>query len=244
MSEGTPWAIEASGLVKYYGSIVALKGVDLCLKKGEFLTIFGPNGAGKTTLIKILGTLLRPTSGSIKIYGQDLRASPHILRRSIGLISHKTFLYGNLTAYENLAFYGRMYGVPRVKERIMEVVEQVGLSHRLHSQVVTFSRGMMQRLGLARAILHQPTLLLFDEPYTGLDPAAIKILADLLRKLHDGSRTAVMTTHNLVHGLEVCDQVAIQVEGRISFQKPKAELEPTSFEEIYFQQVKEAAVCI
>lgn len=235
-----PWAVQVNRLVKYYGPIVALRGVDFSLKRGEFLTIFGPNGAGKTTLIKILGTVLKPSSGTVKLEGIDIVKEPGSFRSQIGLLSHKTFLYSHLTAYENLAFYGRMYGLSRLKERITEVIELVGLSERAHSQVGTFSRGMQQRLALGRAILHEPRLLLFDEPYTGLDPSAIKLLADLLRQLHNGERTIVMTTHDIMHGLEVCDQVAIQVAGQIVYLQPRRQLEPTAFESVYFSYVKEA----
>lgn len=235
------WAVQAREVVKYYGNILALRGINLDLKKGEFLTIFGPNGAGKTTLLKILASILGPTSGTVKIFGSELRKNLASLRGQIGLLSHRSFLYSNLTAYENLNFYGRMYGVSKLKERIAEVIELVGLSDRVHSQVGTFSRGMQQRLALARAILHRPSLLLFDEPYTGLDPAAIKILAQLMMELHTGERTIVMTTHNLAHGLEVCDQVAIQAGGRIVYLQPRCQIDADSFESTYFSYTKEVA---
>lgn len=233
-----PWAIEVAGLTKYYGHIVALRGVNLRVKRGESVTIFGPNGAGKTTLIKVLASILKPSSGVVRVNGVELKGDLTPFRREIGLVTHKTLLYESLTAYENLKFYGQMYRVPGLEERIEEVIEEVGLMHRRHSQVKTFSRGMQQRLALARAILHRPSILLFDEPYSGLDPGAIRSFGKLLERLLTGERTVVMTTHDLSHGLEVCDSVAIMVGGRITYHKARGELEPMSFEATYFSQVE------
>jgi heme exporter protein A len=205
-------SVEVRGLVKSFGSKVALEGVDLDVAEGEFLTLVGPNGAGKTTLIRILATLARPTRGSVRVAGYDLGGQGTEVRRRIGLASHQTLLYGDLSAEENLRFYGRMYEVPELEERITALLQRVGLEHRRHDLVRTFSRGMQQRLSLARALLHDPAILLLDEPYTGLDQQATEVLREVLAlplsppklggmKGGARSRTVLMTTHNIERGL-------------------------------------------
>jgi len=235
--------IEVRGLVKSFGSKVALEGVDLDVAEGEFLTLVGPNGAGKTTLIRILATLTRPTEGSVRVAGYDLAGQGTEIRRRIGLASHQTLLYGDLSAEENLRFYGRMYEVPGLEERITAFLQRVGLEHRRHDLVRTFSRGMQQRLSLARALLHDPAILLLDEPYTGLDQQAVEVLREVLVALAPPklggmqggakSRTVLMTTHNLERGLEVCDRAAILVNGRIVHQADKSQLDVATFREAY-----------
>ena len=175
--------IEVRGLVKSFGGKVALDGVDLDVAEGEFLTLVGPNGAGKTTLIRVLATLTRPTEGSVRIAGYDLVGQGTEIRRRIGLASHQTLLYDDLSAEENLRFYGRMYEVPDLEERITALLQRVGLEHRRHDLVHTFSRGMQQRLSIARALLHDPAILLLDEPYTGLDQHAAEVLKEVLVSL-------------------------------------------------------------
>jgi len=154
------WIVEVKGIAKSFGNIRALEGIDLKVRKGEFLTIIGPNGAGKTTLIKIFSTLMKPTSGEGRIVGFNLGEEEENLRRNIGMLSHYTYLYENLTAYENLKFYGRLYEVKNIEEKIRRVIEEVGLEARLYDTVRTFSRGMKQRLSIARSIIHDPSLLL------------------------------------------------------------------------------------
>jgi len=230
-------AILAEALTKDFGPIHALSGIDLRLEKGEFLTILGPNGAGKTTLIKILATLMRPTSGLVRVAGYDLAEAGEALRRRIGVISHQTYLYENLTAYENLRFYGRMYGVQDLEGRINQVMEEVGLKGRRDHLVRTYSRGMQQRLSIARALIHDPSVLLLDEPYTGLDQHATRMLTGLLAGLRDGERTVILTTHQLSQGLELSDFVAILVRGRIVYQEKVAGLSLADLEDAYFQHV-------
>jgi heme exporter protein A len=225
--------IEVRGLVKSFGSKVALEGVDLDVAEGEFLTLVGPNGAGKTTLIRILATLTRPTGGSVRVAGYDLAGQGAEIRRRIGLASHQTLLYGDLSAEENLRFYGRMYEVPDLEERITTLLQRVDLDRRRHDLVRTFSRGMQQRLSLARALLHDPAILLLDEPYTGLDQQAVEVLREVLVALVGRSRTVLMTTHNLERGLELCDRAAILVNGRIVHQADKCDLDIASFREAY-----------
>jgi len=225
--------IEVHDLVKSFGDKVALGGVDLDVAEGEFLTLMGPNGAGKTTLVRILATLTRPTGGSVRVAGYDLARQGAEARRRIGLASHQTLLYGDLSAEENLRFYGRMYEVPDLEERITALLQRVGLEHRRHDLVRTFSRGMQQRLSLARALLHDPAVLLLDEPYTGLDQQAAEVLREVLVTLGGRSRTVLMTTHNLERGLELCDRAAILFNGRLVHQADKSNLDITSFRETY-----------
>jgi heme exporter protein A len=236
--------IEVRGLVKSFGSKVALGGVDLEVAEGEFLTLVGPNGAGKTTLIRILATLTRPTRGNVRIAGCDLARQGTEVRQRIGLASHQTLLYDDLSAEENLRFYGRMYEVPKLEERITALLQRVGLEHRRHDLVRTFSRGMQQRLSIARALLHDPAVLLLDEPYTGLDQQAAEVLREVLvpslspprlggMKGGARSRTVLMTTHDLERGLELCDRAVILVNGRIVYQAGRGDLDTTSFREAY-----------
>ena len=229
--------IEVSSLRKTYGSVDALRGIDLKVETGEFLTLFGPNGAGKTTLLKILSTIIKPTSGKVTIGGMDLADANQDVRRNIGVISHKTFLYGDLTALENLIFYARMYELPDPEKRGRELIKEVGLGGREDHHVRTFSRGMEQRLSIARAIIHDPDIIYLDEPYSGLDQHASLMLANLLKKLHTPSRTIIMTTHNISHGLDISDRIVIQLSGRIVFEDETARHNVESFEKIYFEKV-------
>jgi len=229
--------IEIRNLTKSFGGKMALQGIDLDIAEGEFLTLVGPNGAGKTTLIRILATLTRPTKGSVRIAGCDLVGQGAEVRRRIGLASHQTLLYDDLSAEENLRFYGRMYEVADLEERITALLERVGLEHRRHDLVRTFSRGMQQRLALARALLHDPPILLLDEPYTGLDQQAAEVLREVLAALVGRSRTVLMTTHNLERGLELCHRAAILVNGRIVHQADKSDLDVSTFREAYSHYV-------
>lgn len=232
------WAIETENLKRSFGHIDALNGINLKVPYGDFLTIFGPNGAGKTTLIKILSNLIYPSSGKALIHGDDLSKSGDAIRSKIGLISHNTFSYNNLTPYENLKFYGKLYGLSNLETRIEELLNEVDLSQRSRDPVRTFSRGMQQRLAIARAMLNNPSIIFMDEPYTGLDQHATKNLSGILKKLHTAKNTIIMTTHNLKQGLEVSDQVAIMVFGKIVFQKPAHEIISDEFEQIYFDCVE------
>jgi len=230
------FAIIAEGITKSFGNVQALRGIDLKVKKGEFFTIFGPNGAGKTTLIKVLSTLTKPTSGRILIDGEDIRKRGDKVRNLIGVLSHETFLYGSLTALENMIFFARMYGIKNSEEKATEVIKQMGLTSRMHDLVRTFSRGMQQRLAVARAILHEPQILLLDEPYTGLDQHASQIFTNMLKELHnDKARTIIMTTHNLPEGLEISTGVAIQVGGKIVYESSTDEISLTKLKEVYFE---------
>ncbi len=229
--------IKVSGLRKSYGSIDALRGIDLNVRMGEFLTLFGPNGAGKTTLLKILSTIIAPTSGKVIIGGLHLKKANNEIRKNIGVISHKTFLYGDLSAMENLVFYAKMYDVPDPKARAAELIREVGLRGRENHQVRTFSRGMEQRLSIARALIHDPNIIYLDEPYSGLDQHAALMLGNLLKKLHTQTRTIIMTTHNITHGLEISDRIVIQISGKIVYEGETKDHTVKSFEKVYFEKV-------
>jgi heme exporter protein A len=231
-ANGTP-AIQVRKLTKSFGHQAALRGVDLSVAGGEFLTLFGPNGAGKTTLIRIVASLTRPTAGTVHLRGEDLGKAATSLRRDIGLISHNPLLYGDLTPDENLRFFARMYDLPDPKSRIDAVLAQVGLAARRRDPVRTFSRGMVQRLAIARAILHDPTIMLLDEPYTGLDLQAADMLRSVLQDLAASKRTVILTTHNLEQGLEMCDRAAILNRGRVAWEGERAGLGLTEMKDIY-----------
>ncbi|MBN1138672.1 MAG: heme ABC exporter ATP-binding protein CcmA [Anaerolineae bacterium] len=231
--EDRPPAIRVLKLTKAFGHRAALRGVDLKVAEGEFLTLFGPNGAGKTTLIRILASLARPSSGAVHVRGQDLGKGATAVRRQIGLISHNPLLYGDLTADENLRFFARLYDLPDAAARIDAVLEQVGLASRRRDPVRTYSRGMVQRLTIARAVLHDPAIMLLDEPYTGLDLQAADMLRGVLQELAASNRTVILTTHNLEQGLEMCSRAAILNRGRIGWQGRRDEVDLDGMKEVY-----------
>ncbi|RLC98640.1 MAG: heme ABC exporter ATP-binding protein CcmA [Chloroflexi bacterium] len=229
-----PPMIRVRGLEKTFGNTVALCGVDLDVAGGEFLIVVGPNGAGKTTLIRVLATLSRPTAGEVRIGGLDTVHDAVAIRRRLGMVSHQPLLYEDLTAAENLAFYGRMYDVPNLPRRIKELLDQVGLIARGDDAVRTFSRGMQQRLAIARALLHDPPLLLMDEPFTGLDQQAAAMLSRVLESVGtSGARTVVMTTHDLERGLAMGDRLVILARGQIVYQARRDELDAARLGDTY-----------
>lgn len=233
--------LEARGLVREYGPVVAVRDVDVSVGEGEFLTVFGPNGAGKTSLLGMLGGAMRPSRGMVLIRGHELAYGDVEWRHRVGILSHRGFLYGRLTAEENLRFYGRLFGVDDLDTRIPERLERVGLGDRIDFQVRQLSHGMRQRLSLARALLHDPEVVVLDEPYTGLDPSAAAVLRDVLQELRDGRRTVVMVTHNLTQGLELATRVAIQVRGRFAWEGRVSEVDASRFEAHYHAVVDSEA---
>ena len=188
------------------------------IKRGEFLALFGRNGAGKTTFLKIAATLVRHTSGKLRIEGIDIREEPENARRHIGFLSHNTYLYRDLTPVENLRFFARLYGVTDSDERIQSLLDRVGLRHRASDPVRAFSRGLHQRLGIARVMLHDPSVILLDEPYTGLDANAVEILNQILDQAAAAGRTIILTTHDLDQGLRGATRAAIIDRGKIVFE--------------------------
>ena len=230
--------IQVQELRKDFGYLQALSGVSFNLNKGDFLTIFGPNGAGKTTLIKILTGLMRPTSGSAIIDGFDALEGNATLRSRIGVISHATCLYPDLTALENLLFYAKLYGLDDPEERASKSISAAGLQLRRHDPVRIYSRGMQQRLAIARATLHDPSVLFLDEPFTGLDLTATNGLKNKLHDLHTDKRTLIMTTHDISCGLEMCDKVAIQNKGKFLFLESIDRIDRESFETFYTETLE------
>jgi heme exporter protein A len=230
--------LEARSLVREYGPVVAVDGIDLTLCEGEFLTIFGPNGAGKSSLLGMLGGALRPTRGEVWVRGEPLDFGSVEWHARIGVLSHRGFLYAQLTCEENLRFYGRLFGLTDLDVRIPERLAQVGLEKRARVHVGELSHGMRQRLALARALLHDPDLVLLDEPYTGLDPSAAAVLRGVLSGLRDGRRTVVMVTHNLHEGLQLATRLAIQVAGTLAWEGTGDEADRGGFERFYHDVVE------
>lgn len=208
---------------------MALRGIDLDIRPGEFVTIVGPNGAGKTTLLRILATLSRPSGGQVSIAGHTLPRGADEARRQIGLLSHQPLLYGDLTAEENLHFFGKMYDVPDLRRRVLDRLDQVELLDRRADRARTFSRGMQQRLAIARALLHDPSVVLLDEPFTGLDPHASDRLEELLHTLNDGRRTVVMTIHDLERGWALCDRALVIARGQIVYEARTGAVDVATF---------------
>lgn len=207
--------IETKALVKTIGDKMILRGINLSIKKGETVAILGPNGAGKSTVLKILGGLIKPTSGEIKINGLDLKKDSYDSKRKIGFLAHNSFLYDHLTPLENLKFFGKLYGVVNIEERAKKLIDEVGLSVFTHDPVQSFSRGMIQRIAIARAIIHEPEILLFDEPHTGLDQQAIKILNDVIIRMKQEGSTILMVTHDFGQAIETCDRFIIIKNGKV-----------------------------
>ena len=235
-----PLEIEVQGLRKTFGRREVLKGLSFSVERGGFLAVFGPNGAGKTTTLRVLATLLTPSSGSIKLGGHDVREDAMPVRRTIGFISHNPMLYLDLTAQENLRFYADMYGIEDREPRIAELLERLELTHRRFDVVRTFSKGMRQRLAIARAVLHRPSVLLLDEPHSGLDPRAVDILDGLLGEIRS-EHTFVMVTHNIAKGLEWASQVMIIDGGRVVYERA-AGVDTAAFHAVYREHVQEGSV--
>lgn len=231
-------AVEAHGLVKQFGARRGLDGVDLNVPTGAFLSIFGPNGAGKTTLLRELALLARPTRGKLSILGVDALEEPDALRSRIGLISHKSMLYGDLTAAENLEFFASLYGgdAAAARARIDELLELVELDHRRNDCVRTFSRGMQQRLSIARALINDPELVLLDEPYSGLDPHAAELFDQLITRVRDG-RTFIMVSHDLEKGYDMCTHALILARGKVVVCAEKAGIDRVAFRDLYLATV-------
>jgi heme exporter protein A len=207
--------IEVHRLIKRFGPKVVLRNLEFQVEAGEFVALLGPNGAGKTTFLRILASLSRQTLGVVQVAGYALPQESAAVRRRLGVVSHLPLLYGDLTAEENLLFYGRMYGISAVDARIRTVLDMVGLTPRRRDLVRTFSRGMQQRLAIGRAVLHDPEVLLLDEPHTGLDQDACQMLDDVLREVATRGRTVVMTSHDLARAAELANRFDVLSRGVI-----------------------------
>jgi heme exporter protein A len=213
-------------LVKRFGLKTVLQGLDFQVETGEFVALLGPNGAGKTTFLRILASLSRPALGEVRIGGYRLPQQAAAVRHILGVVSHQPLLYGDLTAEENLQFYGRMYGIPGLEQRVTEVLGMVGLTTRRRDLVRTFSRGMQQRLAIGRAVLHDPEVVLFDEPHTGLDQDACAMLDNVLREVAARGRTVVMTSHDLARTADLASRFDVLSRGKIVASARREELSP------------------
>ena len=229
-------AIETKKLTKVFGDRKALDKVSIEVPEGAFLSIFGPNGAGKTTLVRTLATLSRATSGTALVAGFDAKEEPDKVREHIGLISHNPMLYPDLTAMENLMFTAQLYGVVNAEERVRELLRAVELDHRRFDVVRTFSRGMTQRLSIARALMNDPDVVFLDEPYAGLDPHAVEIFDGLIEQLRDG-RTFLMVSHDLQKGFDVCTHALVLARGRVVSYAPKEDIDFEQFRQLYRETV-------
>ena len=206
--------VSAVGLAKRFGPVTALAGVDLAVETGAVVAVLGPNGAGKTTLLRILAGLARPSAGDVHYAGGADRRSA---RRFVGYIGHATFLYPQLTARENLRFTARLYGVADADARIATLLAELGLEHVADRVAAGFSRGLAQRLAIARALVHDPRLVLLDEPFTGLDPVSADRLALRIEALRSAARAVVLVTHDLARAAALADRAIVIVRGRIAF---------------------------
>ncbi len=208
-------ALEVDGIWKYYGDFPALRDVGLNIAAGSTVALLGRNGAGKTTLLRIVAGLANPSKGTVRILGQNVREEG--ARRRIGVLGHGISLYDELSATENLVLFGRLYGLDDPLRTAHSWLERTGLERVRDGLVREFSRGMRQRLAVARAFLHEPEVLLFDEPFTALDDRAIAVLQTLLSEAHAQGRTIVMSTHQLREALELATHVALIRRGQIAF---------------------------
>jgi len=218
--------IELEGVGRAYGERTALAGVTLTLQAGQTLVVFGPNGAGKSTLLRVLATLLRPTAGTAKVFGSEIPREAWMVRGRVGLLGHEPLLYRDLSARENLRYHARLHDVGL--ERVEALLDAVGLARRAGDPVSTYSRGMVQRAALARAVLHEPDLLLLDEPRANLDPAAAEALEPLLR-----GRARVITSHDPTGGLAEADIALGLRDGRPALLAPAAEVTTAQIGALY-----------
>jgi heme exporter protein A len=242
IADKQPTIIEVRKLIKRFGLKNVLKGLDFRVTTGEFVVILGPNGAGKTTFLRILASLSRPTMGMINISGYTLPNQAAAVRRRLGVVSHQPLIYGDLTAEENLQFFGRMYDIPNANKRISEVLNLIGLSARRRDLVRTFSRGMQQRLAIGRAVLHDPEVMLFDEPHTGLDQDAAAMLDGILQEVAARGRTVVMTSHDLPRAADLASRIDILSRGVITASIERDEIESSQLLSFYRQATIEAQI--
>ncbi len=230
--------IDIQNLTKRFGNYPAVNNVTMAVEEGDSFALLGPNGAGKTTLVRILGTLIKPNSGTVRIAGYDITEEQEEVKRVIGVVSHNPYLYDELSARENLDFFASAYGVP--KEKTESLLERVGLLFRADDLVGTFSRGMKQRLSIARVLLHEPKVLILDEPSTGLDLKGRRIFYEILEELHSEGRTLLLTTHQMEEAERLCKKAAIMHKGTIKASGELSALKgKTSLEEAFLELTEE-----
>jgi heme ABC exporter ATP-binding subunit CcmA len=221
-SSDGPRLLEATGLVRSYGPRRVLRELDLALDAGEAVAVVGPNGAGKTTLLRVLAGLARPERGEVRLEGRPLRRDAPEVRRAVGLVSHQTLLYDDLTLQENLTFAARLYGCPDPAATARTALDHAGLAARADDSPRRLSRGLAQRAAIARALLHRPRLLLLDEPFTALDAAASERLRAELRARREQGLGIVLVTHQLGEAWEVATRIAVLIDGRWACDEPVA----------------------
>jgi len=219
-------AVELLDLSKSIDDRSILRNINLTIPAGQFLAVLGANGTGKSTLLKILSTLMPPSSGELRLFGQRATASSVELRRNIGLIGHQSMLYRDLSASENLQFFAKLYAAADPIGRARQMLEMIGLSERANDPVKNFSRGMVQRVAIARALLHDPALLLADEPFDGLDAPSIESLEKLLAQLSEAGKTIVMVNHDIDQSLEIADHAIVLRGGEVVLDQPTHRLYP------------------
>ena len=230
--------IEVRRLAKYFGRFSALRGLNLAVRKGEFIALFGRNGAGKTTFLRILAGLSQPSSGEVKIQVPEA-ASPQALRGAVGYLSHNTSLYVDLSALENLRFYAQLLDLRECEEDLIQRIERVGLAGREREPVRNYSRGMQQRLAIARAFLHDPSIILLDEPFTGLDQTGTDFLKSYLSEAHARGKTCIMATHDSPLGYELANRLVVLERGAAALDVAKSSLSLEQFQESYRILVEE-----
>ena len=230
--------IEVNGLVKRIGDKTILRGIQLKINKGETVGILGSNGAGKSTLLKVLAMIMKPTSGTVTIAGQDIRKNATALKQMVGFLPHASMVYDHFSPYENLKFFGSIYHIPDLELRVSELIDQVGLKLFTHEPVRSFSLGMMQRIAIARAMIHRPQLLLLDEPHTGLDQSAVEILNQVIEEMKKDQATILMVTHDFMQAAKICDRFIIIKGGRVADDFSVAEGDAAILYERYKQVVE------
>ncbi len=232
---GVAPALLVRGLRKGYGRHPVLWHLDLSVGWSECLVLFGGNGAGKTTLLKVISTQARADAGTVSVAGYDVRSHTAEASRHIGLVSHRHMLYEDMTGMENLRFYGRMYGLQDTRQRIDEVLNAVKMEQRAQQRVRNLSNGQQKRLSIARAILHRPSLLLLDEPESGLDTEGVDLLGSLVRQWTANGGSVLMTTHDIQRGFEWADRVAVLSGGAVVFDGATQHLDPANFSRVYHE---------
>jgi heme exporter protein A len=228
--------VDVANLSRSFGARRAVADVSFSLRSGECLALFGPNGAGKTTLLRVLAGLLRPSSGTARVSGVDLPAGPEV-RQRVGLISHHTMLYEALTPRENVSFAARLYGANDIGKRVEDSLRRMSMLERANAPVRALSRGMQQRVSIARAMVHAPRLVLADEPYSGLDEGGARALTALLQELRSSGTAIIIVTHNLVEGLALASHAAVMRAGRFVRYDERSRIDPTSYSDVYREAV-------